>query len=258
MSMGSRIDTDLATALGWLTRLPVRFPRGAADRQLAQTLWAFPLVGALLAALVAACFSLLLALGAPGLLAAVVAIGVGIALTGALHEDGLADMLDGLGARGDQDARLATMRDSRIGTYGVLGLLLVQLTRIAALSSLPPLQALMALLAAMALGRAAMAITMNLLPLARSRGAAAQAGVARGSDARKALAIGVLIAVVASGFGGLPLAQLLLVIAAGLGAAWLVMRRARASFGGYTGDVLGATCAVTETAALLAWSMAAG
>lgn len=258
MNLPSRLNTDLAIALGWLTRLPVRFPAAAADRNLAQTLWAFPLVGALLAALVGACFCILLAAGASGFMAAVLSVGTGIALTGALHEDGLADMLDGLGARGGQDARLAAMRDSRIGTYGVLALIIVLMTRVAALSSLPPLHAVMALLGALALGRAAMALAMMQLPLARNQGAAARAGIAGPTDARKALAVGVLIAAIASGCGGLPVAHLLLVIAVGLGAAWLVVRCARASFGGYTGDVLGATCAVTETAILLAWSLAAG
>lgn len=258
MNMRDRLNADLAIALGWLTRLPVRFPAAAADRTLAQALWAFPLVGALLAALVAACFSVLLAAGATGFMAAVLSVGVGVALTGALHEDGLADMLDGLGARGGQDARLAAMRDSRIGTYGVLALILVLMTRVSALSGLPPLHALMALLTACSLGRAAMALVMMQLPLARNRGAAAQAGIASPSGARKALAVGVMIAVIASGVGGLPVPHLLLVIAAGLGAAWLVIHRARVSFGGYTGDVLGATCAVTETTILLAWSLAAG
>ncbi|MDF1720137.1 MAG: adenosylcobinamide-GDP ribazoletransferase [Minwuia sp.] len=258
MSTLTRLNADLSLALGWLTRLPVAFPPAAGQRKLAQALWAFPLIGLLLASAMAACFSLLTGLGASPLLAAVVTVTVGALLTGALHEDGLADMLDGLGARGGQSARLTAMRDSRIGAYGVLGLIIILLVRIAALADLPPLQVMAALASAMALGRAAMAVTMTRLPLARAQGAAAAAGLARPADARRAVATGILITVIASGLGGLPVLHMIAVIAVGGAALWLVMRQARSAFGGYSGDILGATCAVTETAVLLAWSVAAG
>ncbi|WP_281018093.1 MULTISPECIES: adenosylcobinamide-GDP ribazoletransferase [unclassified Minwuia] len=254
----ARLNLDLAIALGWLTRLPTRFPDAAADRKLAQALWAFPVVGAVLAAALATTFAAMVGLGANGLLAAAVAVTLSVLLTGALHEDGLADMLDGLGARGGREARLAAMRDSRIGTYGTLGLILFLLIRVAALSSLDVLDALAALLAALALGRAGMAVVMARLPLARADGAAAGAGKAADSDMRKSCAMGLLIALFASVIGGVPIIQLLLAVALAIAVVLAMTEVARRTFGGYTGDVLGATCMAVETTVLLAWSMGAG
>ncbi|GJL88327.1 MAG: adenosylcobinamide-GDP ribazoletransferase [Minwuia thermotolerans] len=251
------LDIDLAIALGWLTRLPTRFPAAAADRKLAQALWAFPVVGALLAAALATTFAAMVGLGANGLLAAAVTIALSVLLTGALHEDGLADMLDGLGARSGRDARLAAMRDSRIGTYGTLGLIVFLLIRVAALSSLDVLDALAALLAALALGRAGMAVVMARLPLARADGAAAGAGKAGDRDMRKACATGLLIALLASVIGGAPIMQLLLAVVLAVAVVLAMAQIAQHYFGGYTGDVLGATCMAVETTVLLAWSMAA-
>ena len=258
--MAGRLENlgiDLFIALGWLTRLPVAYPAGAGDRKLAQTLWAFPLVGTVLAALLGLTFIALSEVGANGLLAAALTVTVSVLLTGALHEDGLADMLDGLGARGGQDARLAAMRDSRIGTYGTLGLILVLLLRVAALSSLDMLGALAALLAACALGRTAMAVVMAHLPLARSDGAAAGAGKPEDRVVRQAGAGAVLIVLLASVIGDMPLFLMVLLLGLGLGTAGAVSAIARRRFGGYTGDVLGATCMAVETTVLLAWSICA-
>ncbi|MDF1735031.1 MAG: adenosylcobinamide-GDP ribazoletransferase [Minwuia sp.] len=253
-----RLNTDLAIALGWLTRLPTRFPDDAADRKLAETRWACPVVGAMLAAALAATFTAMTGLGANGLLAAAVTVALSVLLTGALHEDGLADMLDGLGARGGRDARLTAMRDSRIGTFGTLGLILILLVRVAALSSLDLLDALAALLAALALGRAGMSVVMARLPLARADGAAAGAGKAGSSDARQACGVALLIALLASVIGGAPIMLMLLVALLAMAAALALAELALRTFGGYTGDVLGATCMAVETVVLLAWSMGAG
>lgn len=251
------LDTDLAIALGWLTRLPTRFPDAAADRKLAQALWAFPVVGVVLASGLAATFAAMVGLGANSLLAAAVTVALAMLLTGALHEDGLADMLDGLGARGGRDARLAAMRDSRIGTYGTLGLILFLLIRVAALSSLDMLDALAGLLAALALGRAGMGVVMARLPLARSDGAASGAGKAGDHDMRKACATGLLIVLLASVIGGAPILQLLLAVAVAIAVVLAMAELARRKLGGHTGDVLGATCMAVETTVLLVWSICA-
>ena len=189
------VDTDLAIALGWLTRLPTRFPEAAADRKLAQALWAFPVVGAVLAAALAATFAAMIGLGANGLLAAAVTVALSVLLTGALHEDGLADMLDGLGARGGRDARLAAMRDSRIGTYGTLGLILFLLTRVAALSSLDMLDALAGLLAALALDIVSRPLQVALASLANPPGDRVLAVSLAGADLGQVLAGGLMIVI---------------------------------------------------------------
>src|SRR5260370_27144234 len=93
-------------------RLPANFVR--AHRM-------FPLVGAAIGGAVGLVCLGLRAIGVPDLAAAAMALGASAILTGALHEDGLADVADGLGGGGDAAAELAIMRDSPPGTYGALG-----------------------------------------------------------------------------------------------------------------------------------------
>ena len=66
------------------------------------------------------------------------ALAAAIVVTGAFHEDGLADTADGLGGGRDRARRLEIMRDSRVGTYGVVALVLVLGAQVAAVGALPP------------------------------------------------------------------------------------------------------------------------
>src|SRR5690606_6276515 len=77
-----------------------------------------------------------LALGLPPAAAAVIGLAAGILLTGALHEDGAADVADGFGGGKTRDDKLAIMRDSRIGSYGTLALMLSVLARWIALTAI--------------------------------------------------------------------------------------------------------------------------
>ena len=111
---------DAALAVAFLTIVPVRVRDPNAS--LARAAAFFPLVGAAVGAAaggIRVAFQPLLGTGPATVLALVVLVG----LTGALHQDGLADTADGLGARGDRDRRLAAMRDSAIGAFGVLALI---------------------------------------------------------------------------------------------------------------------------------------
>ncbi|WP_416900098.1 MAG: adenosylcobinamide-GDP ribazoletransferase [Minwuia sp.] len=248
----SRMNDDLAVALGWLTRLPVAFPASA--QPLGMAAWAFPVVGVMLGAAGAAIFGLAGWLGAPPLLCAVLAVGALTVLTGGLHEDGLADYFDGLGARGGKAEKLAAMRDSRIGSYGVLALLFVTLARIAALAAL---EHALILIPALALSRASMAMLMRRYPRARADGAAATAG----ETGLAAMTVALVIAVAT---------VLLLAVPAGYGLAGLVLgpllavavtdrigSLAEKRFGGVTGDVYGAACLLSEAAVLVLFIMAA-
>ena len=120
----ARLWADAVTALVWLTRLPLgRFLPGT-PVPLARAAWAFPLAGLAVAMAAAAVLLLADTLGLSAAIAAILAVGMQVWLTGGLHEDGLADYADGCG--GATRARsLEIMRDSRIGSYGVLALLLV-------------------------------------------------------------------------------------------------------------------------------------
>src|SRR5437016_2612899 len=141
-------------ATAFFTRLPVD-PRPAGLWRLADSAWAFPLVGAGIGA--AAAFALLLAqlIGLASWPAALLSVLAGVALTGALHEDGLADTADGFCGGRDREEKLAILRDSRQGSYGVLAIVLSVLLRAAALVAVGDvIHAGLALIAAHATSRA--------------------------------------------------------------------------------------------------------
>ena len=187
-------------------------------------------------------------LSLPSLPAALIAIVTMIVLTGALHEDGLADTADGLGAGSDRDKALAIMADSRIGSFGALALMIALLARLIALAPMWEIRQVMAVLIAAAMtSRAMIPVVMLLQPSAKAGGLAAAAG--RPEPVR--VMIGLFIAIAATvGLLPLPTAVTALATAAGLSvllAAWLGRR-----LGGCTGDTLGAVQQTAEIAFLFA------
>ncbi len=234
----------LAAAVGFFTVLPVRGSAVALGR----VAWTFPVIGAGVGLAAGLAFALARGLGLGAMAAGIVAVIVAVALTGALHEDGLADTADGLGVRGGREDRLAALRASGIGAFGVLALILVTLGRVAALAQIGDgAEALGALIAAGALSRAALAPLMHAVPAARGDGLSASAGAPTIEAAALALAIGAGLAWLATGF----VAVLVGLIVGGALLAGLALL-ARRLFGGQTGDVLGAAQQVGELAVLLA------
>ncbi|MBI3515021.1 MAG: adenosylcobinamide-GDP ribazoletransferase [Proteobacteria bacterium] len=239
---------DLIAATAFLTRLPVgnwvAVPAG-----LTRALRAFPLVGGLIGLAGALVYWLATVFGLAPLAAALLAIGATVWLTGALHEDGLADCADGFGGGRNREAKLAIMRDSRIGSYGVLALAISVGLRAAALADLPPADAVAALVAAHAASRAAMPLLLALLEPARSDGLAASLGRPSDMVLAQAVILGVLLCALVTGpFAGIVALSFAALVLAGLETL------ARRQIGGYTGDVLGAAQQVTEVAILLALS----
>ncbi len=235
-------------ALMLLTRLPVgRLAEPAPG--LAEARWAWPLAGLAVGAAGWAAFAGGQALGLPAAVAAWLALGAGALVTGALHEDGLADWADGAGAGGDWARRLAIMADSRIGSFGVVALILSFGLRAAALAALAP--GLAAFLAIAVASRAAMLALQEALPPVRPGGLGAQASARGGWRAPAGLALG-LAALLVLGVPGLAVGLAMALAAAALGA------QARARLGGQTGDVLGAGQQVAEIAGWLALLALAG
>lgn len=99
--------------------------------------------------------------------AVILAIIVRLFLTGALHEDGLADFFDGFGGGTDRERTLAIMKDSHIGTYGVIALIFYFLLLVGILTSLSPMTAVFAILAADPLAKMFSAQIVNFMPYAR-------------------------------------------------------------------------------------------
>jgi len=237
---------DLLLALVFLTRLPLPDPGPYVPGALARAMRAFPLAGALIGLAGGAVAALGLGLGLPPLAAALLALLAQAALTGALHEDGLADLADGLGARGDAERRLAVMRDSSNGTFGGLALIFSVALRAAALAALPGAGAMgAALVASGALSRAMIPLAMTRMSPARPDGLGAGAGSPTALGVGLALVLGVLATLPLGPIAGL----------AALGLAWVAMAGvsalARRALGGYTGDVLGAVQQAAEVAVLL-------
>jgi adenosylcobinamide-GDP ribazoletransferase len=167
----------------------------------------------------------------PGV-AAAVALAVQAALTGALHEDGLADCADGFWGGHTRDRRLEIMKDSRVGSFGVLALVLVVLAGWSAVSQAG--RVLPVLVAAGALSRAPMAVLMAALPNAREGGLSRLVGRPPAAVAGAGVAVAVAVAVALCGWAGLRAALAVAVVALAVGLV------ARAKIGGQTGDVLGA------------------
>ncbi|MCA6124344.1 adenosylcobinamide-GDP ribazoletransferase [Bradyrhizobium sp. WSM 1704] len=237
---------DLRTATAFLTRLPMSHPDGARPENFARAQRLFPVIGGLIGTAIGLFCLLLRAVGVPDLAAAALALGGGTLLTGALHEDGLADVADGFGGGRDVAAKLEIMRDSRLGTYGALALLVGFAAKLSALAAIPDGVVMQSLIAAHALGRGVLPWLSISLPNARADGLAANAGRPDGTIAAVAAGAALLIAVLVLPFAG----ALLAAIAAGA-AALLMGLLAKRQIGGLTGDVLGAAEQVAEVAILV-------
>lgn len=233
---------DVPAALVLLTRLPLpRLPESAFAAP-ARATWAYPLVGLVVGLIASLVWWASSALPLP-LTAGLTLLGM-ILMTGALHEDGLADTADGLWGGHTPERRLEIMKDSRIGTYGVLALVLITSLRWQALVALAnPL----ALIAAATASRAVLPLLMATQEQARKEGLSASVGKAPPASAALALLIAVLILMAL-----LPLSQVALALLAASAAALLGALVARAKLGGITGDILGATQQIAELAILLA------
>jgi len=229
---------QLLLAMVFLTRLPLgRFlpPRVL---PLADAVWAFPLAGALVGAMA----GLPLWWLGPDLLSAALALAAAVWLTGALHEDALADFADAGGGR-DRNDRLRIMRDSTIGSYGATALICISLLRVAALVALGPV----ALIGAAGAARVAPVLLMRSLPAARADGLGQGAGQPSRGATAGAAAIGAVLLILCA--PTVPAAFLAGLLAMAVVVA--VSRRACRLLGGQTGDVLGASAALAETAALV-------
>ncbi len=151
-------------AVQFLTRLPVPPLNGFAPVWLDRGVKYFPLAGIVVGSLCAGVYLLASALWS-GVLPALLAVAAGVALTGAFHEDGFADFFDCMGGQ-SHEARLAIMKDSRLGTFGVLALGFAMAIKVAALAAIPAHAVAAALIAAHAGGRFATIAVMPMLPYA--------------------------------------------------------------------------------------------
>jgi len=235
----------LFAAFIFFTRLPfwrIHQPRKEAYETVVE-LW--PLTGWL----TAGCMAATLYFGSfivPTALAAMAAIIVRILITGALHEDGLADFIDGFGAGGtDRKRILDIMKDSHIGTYGVVGLVLYFMLLHQSLTILPPRITALMILAADPFFKMMTAQLIQMMPYARTAETAKGQVVYRKTSIKAGLLLliqGTLPAIGLWYFAGLPylgIAMPALVFYL----LYLLMHR---RINGYTGDCCGAVFLLTE------------
>lgn len=234
----------LLIALQFLTSLPIRLRVMPEPEQQGRSLLYYPVVGLLLGVLL--CLAALMLEGAPPLLQAALVLTLWVALTGALHLDGLADSADAwLGGFGDRERTLQIMKDPRSGPVAVVVLVLLLLLKFAALLALLQAQHYVALLLAPLLGRAALLALFLGTPYVRPNGL----GHALAANLPRTWAKGVLLLVAigcllfdSSGLIALSLAAV----------TFLLARRAMLRrLGGTTGDTAGALLELVECMVLI-------
>jgi adenosylcobinamide-GDP ribazoletransferase len=229
-------------AVRFFTRLPVPAWVGHSAEMLNHSARYFTLVG-LIVGLIGALVFALTSFFFPKTLAVLLAMAATILVTGAFHEDGWADMVDGFGGGWTRERTLEIMKDSRIGSYGAIALVLLLLAKFMALVELDMLLVAPALIAGHALSRLCATSVMHFLDYARDEGKA------------KPLATRISLGELAvAGFFGLialvllpPLSVITGVLLAAAATAWLT-RKFKHRLGGYTGDCLGATQQLAEVA----------
>jgi adenosylcobinamide-GDP ribazoletransferase len=171
------VIADLRMAASFVTILPVALSKPAADGAVARATWALPVAGLLVGLAGALVYKVASLLGLSPNLAALLALAATALVTGALHEDGLADTADGLGGGRTRERKLEIMRDSRIGTYGLCALILSFGLRWSALATIAnPWAVALALCAAHTAARAGLPAFMSQVAPARPDGLSASAG----------------------------------------------------------------------------------
>jgi adenosylcobinamide-GDP ribazoletransferase len=236
----------LGLALSFLTIVPVPRHRMADARELAASMAWFPLVGLLLGALLTGA-----ALGLQGRLpwpaTAAILVALLTAATRALHLDGLADTLDGLGGGHTREDALRIMKDHAVGAFGAAGLVLVLLLKYGLILGLLEMGAVKDLLIFPVVSRMAMVLLAYLSPYARLEGGLGEAMATLTTGKVLGLAGGsaVLIVTLIAHWQGL------LTLAAAGALTWALALYFKRRLGGVTGDVFGAVNEVMEITALI-------
>lgn len=257
-NLATELAAELLACLRFCTRLPIppfAFEKAPHEMPINARARMLPIAGAIIGAIAALVLWVATKLGLPLPLAALLAIACLILVTGALHEDGLADFADAMDGT-TPEQRLAIMKDSRLGTFGTLALALTVLARILSLTAIAGYGlalACLVLIATSAVSRTLSLLALRLLPPARLEGA----GFAAGTPPEPVLAIAALIGFVIALLpllGGAGFARFAIALILSVAAAYGVAALARRLLQGQTGDVAGATQQAAEVAAYLVYT----
>lgn len=254
---------DVLRAIAFLSRIPVPASsfEDAEDRGASRDSWAYPLAGLAIALPGTIIIGLAPASGLLPLLAAAFAVAVTSFVTGALHEDGLADTVDGFWGGWEPARRLEIMKDSAIGTYGVLALIgWFGITSIALGSIGITASPLVAAAMFVCIGAASRSVMTGLwasLPPARDNGVGRSQGQPERDHAIVAIGLGVIIALAVATITGTFGSVVLALLAAAIGTV-AFRHLCGAKIGGYTGDTLGACQKLVELAMVVTLAFTLG
>ncbi len=241
MSVRHELETFFA-ALRFFTRLPVPRWVGHSADGLQRAARYFPAVGLV----VGASAALLFALSSffwPKTLAVLASMALTLYLTGAFHEDGWSDMVDGFGGGWGKTQILTIMKDSRIGSFGAVALVMILLTKFCALVEIEQLLVPTVLVAGHAFSRLCSTLLLRTLDYVRDEGKAKPLATHIGNGELVLAALCGLLPLLL-----LPPAQSLPAIVLALAATLWLARMFKRRLGGYTGDCLGATQQLAEVA----------
>ena len=232
---------NIVRAISLTTRLPVNpdFMRHIEPKN--DSSWAYPIVGIILAIPISILGYILSILGFDsGVISAVLIITL-IFLTGAMHEDGLADTADGFWGGWTKDTRLEIMKDSRIGTYGVIALVFSILIRWYCLKIIIDQNLLfIAVAVSVILSRSLMSCYMWITPNAKDKGLSFNTGRPDDISAIVAFTLGASVTLLLVGFKGIFILLLGSII------VWLSRILSLHKIDGQTGDTIGAVQQICE------------
>jgi adenosylcobinamide-GDP ribazoletransferase len=233
---------DIKVAAAFLTRIPISHGE---DVRLQRSALFFPVIGLLIGALGGLAYFIAASI-LPPLPAAALATLACVAITGAFHLDGLADICDGLVGGWNREDRLRILKDSRHGTYGVVAIVLQLLLQVSLLATLPPIDGALALTVAHCVARV-VPIALMLFPAAPGQ-AGMGASVAREVGPRDVVLTAALASLIALPIAGVQLLAIYLL----LGAAMHIFSRwVLGKIDGVVGDAFGAGEQIAETLVLL-------
>ena len=228
------------TALAFLTVFRVRMDPRPEMEEVGRSVWAFPIVGALMGLILVVarhvCNGHL-----PEVLQAVLVVGLWIVLTGALHLDGWTDCCDAIAASVPSEERLRILKDPRLGTFGATGLILLLAVKTATVANGE--MSYMMLFLAPVVGRGSMVLARG----AKHIGIGMAAGFIRGLDDRSVTgaALLVLVPAVIAGWTGIVSVVAAYAVAVGF------RRLAESRLNAVNGDVIGSMCELSEAVVLV-------
>lgn len=240
---------DILLSLSFLTRIPISKDL-LFERNLMDAAWSFPLIGALVGFLGGMVALLLSYFNISPIIISFTTIGAIILLTGGLHEDGLADTADGFGSNKHPEDKIKIMRDSQIGVYGTLALIIAISVKAVALSELIHndqfFTCIIALIVSGALSRSTIVGIAFFLEKASETGLAHFAGKPRANVVGICFLISILLCIFL-----LPLTKVLAMILLSIVTTVVIGFLSKKQINGYTGDILGTTQILSETALLI-------